>query len=206
MKTRGNVITGLEARLYNSQNFLNGAFLVYSRIIRLMMLNPGDKVLDVGCGTGTVLFRLYRKYGDRVSLYGIDPSGDMIQIAISRNKKLNAKVNFQKAIGESIPFKSGLFDWVMISLVMHHLPFEAKVVVIREARRVLKQGGKLLLSDFGKPQNLMGSIIAFIARGHAFMKENIRGDVNEILKRARFKKIKVLGRQFGLIAHTIAEK
>lgn len=206
METKGSAISGLGARPYNFQNFLNGASFVYSKITMLIELKRGKKVLDIGCGTGTLLFRLRQRYGSGVLLCGIDPSEDMISIAQKRNKKLQSQINFQLGVGEAIPFKNNSFDVVLSSLAMHHLPLETKAQVAREARRVLKPDGRLLITDFGKPGSLLGRVIMFIIQKHSFVKDNIGGAVTRILKEAGFRGVHVICTQFGSIEHIMAVK
>lgn len=209
--TQGVLISGVKARWYDVAQFLDGAYLIYSRMMKLIYLQSGNKVLDIGCGTGTVLLRLYRQYGNSVSLYGIDPSRDMIDIAVRKSKKIAYAINFRVAAGEKLPFEDETFDWVISSLAFHHIPQETKTKVIEEAWRVLKPNGRLVISDFGRPHGLFGRLIAgIVARfdftSYSFLIENLYGAVTEILRISKFKSVEIASVQFGFIEHLVAMK
>lgn len=145
--TNGELITGLKAKLYD----LRQPIWRYIRRghLRSVKLKPEQRLLDVGFGTGNTLAALHDRYGDKVELYGIEPSEDMLTQARHR---LNAKnIHLQIATAEDLPFKASYFDYVVCSLVMHHLPFETKRKALKEVKRVLKPDGVFILAT-GKSQ------------------------------------------------------
>ena len=81
METQGIAVTGKKARHYKFLQTLRGGRRVHGKVVDLIQAKSGDEILDVGCGPGTVLLLLARKYGNSVKLHGIDPSEDMIKIA-----------------------------------------------------------------------------------------------------------------------------
>ncbi len=91
-------------------------------IVELAASRPGEQVLDVGCGTGSLALAFKRSVGPTGSVHGIDPSPEMIEVARRNASKAGAQVNFQHGLGEAIPFPSGTFDLVVSQLAMHHLP------------------------------------------------------------------------------------
>jgi ubiquinone/menaquinone biosynthesis C-methylase UbiE len=102
----------------------------------------GDKILDLGCGNGR-LVELFR--GKNIEYTGIDNSQKLIEIA--RQKYSN--VNFQFFDGLKIPFPDNHFDVVYCIAVLHHIPgIDLRQEFLREARRVLKPGGKLILTTW----------------------------------------------------------
>lgn len=209
--TQGALISGIKARWYDVAQYFDGAYLIYSCVIKLVRLQSGNKVLDIGCGTGTVLLRLRRQYGNSVSLYGIDPSRDMIEIAVKKSKKRGADIEFIITAGERLPFEDGTFDIVISSLAFHHMPQGTKTKVIEEAWRVLKPNGRLVISDFGKPHGLFSKLIAgligrFDFASYSFLVENFRGAIPEILRASKFKSVEIAGVQFGFIEHIVTLK
>src|SRR5882724_5304296 len=107
--TRGRVLTGISARYYDFGNALFGVPLVIRKHVSLIRMKDGDSLLDVGCGTGAVLRRVQRAFGERISLLGIDPSPDILRVAA---RKLRGCPNARVApgIGEGLSFPDNSFD------------------------------------------------------------------------------------------------
>jgi ubiquinone/menaquinone biosynthesis C-methylase UbiE len=120
-------------------------------MLRLAALNPGETVLDVACGTGTLAIAAKRRVGTMGSVTGIDASAEMIERARHKADRAGLEVTFVNGTAQQLPFDDGQFDIVMGTLMLHHLPKPVRAAFAREARRVLKPGGRLLLIDFGKP-------------------------------------------------------
>lgn len=119
------------------------------RLLAPAGLQPGESVLDIGCGTGGLAIVAARQVGAGGRVHGIDPSPEMIDRA--RRKAARSRVNaaFEVAFAQEIPFPDASFDVVVSTLMLHHLPRAGREEALREARRVLKPGGRLLAVDFG---------------------------------------------------------
>jgi ubiquinone/menaquinone biosynthesis C-methylase UbiE len=117
--------------------------------IDLAGISTGESVLDVGCGTGTLAIEAKRRVGESGKVHGIDPSPEMIARAKKKARKAALDLTFDTAAIEAIPFPDATFDVVLSTVMLHHLPDEARHQGIREIRRVLKPGGRLFAVDFG---------------------------------------------------------
>jgi ubiquinone/menaquinone biosynthesis C-methylase UbiE len=122
------------------------------KLIDLARLKNGESVLDVGCGTGTLAIVAKQRVGSTGKAYGIDASTEMIARADRKAKKAGIEVVFKNGVVEELPFPDARFDVVFSTLMLHHLPREAREKCAREMRRVLKPGGRVLAVDFGVPQ------------------------------------------------------
>ncbi len=178
--TAGHLVQGFRARYYDIGNLPLGLPLVTLPHVRLISLQPGQSLLDIGCGTGEVLYRVHKKFRDTVSLCGIDPSGDMLDVAQYKLQKAK-NITFETGTGEQLQFPDSSFDWVVSSLTFHHIPLELKRITLRESYRVLKPGGTLLISDFGKPTHALGKLLSNIWVNHAFTSENFAGILPELI-------------------------
>lgn len=139
----------------------------YDRLVRLLTLGregrlralmlrpaglcPGEAVLDVACGTGTLAIAAKRWVGPTGSVTGLDASAAMVERAQAKAEAAGLDLTFVQGAAQELPFEDQRFDIVMGTLMLHHLPKPTRAAFAREARRVLKPGGRLLVVDFGRP-------------------------------------------------------
>jgi ubiquinone/menaquinone biosynthesis C-methylase UbiE len=119
----------------------------------LSQVKPGDKVLDVGCGSGRLTIAAQNWVGPTGEAQGIDPAPEMIEIAQRNSARAGVAAKFEVGLVEALPFPDGTFDLVMNRLMMHHLPDSLKPRGLAEIRRVLKPGGLCLIVDFEPPKS-----------------------------------------------------
>ena len=103
---------------------------------------PGWRVLDVGCGTGTGLAH-YVEAGCRT--VGVDVSPAMLEQAVER---LGDGADLRLVDGTKLPFEDGSFDLVMASMVLHEVPAGRRVDFLREMGRVAGRSGTVQITDF----------------------------------------------------------
>jgi len=118
------------------------------KALDLAELKPGESVLDIGCGTGTLAIAAKRRVGSGGNVYGIDASPEMIARAEKKARKAGVEVGFKNTLAEALPFSAGQFDVVLSTVMLHHLPRNIRKQCSQETRRVLKPGGRLLVVDF----------------------------------------------------------
>ena len=127
--------------------------------IELAGTKEGERVLDVGCGTGTLAIAARRRTGSAGEAHGIDPSAEMIAVAREKAAKAGVDAQFQTAVMEKLPFPDGHFDLVLSSLMLHHLPADVKRAGFAEVGRVLKPGGRFLAVDLAESGGFFGHVI-----------------------------------------------
>ncbi|OGT34121.1 MAG: hypothetical protein A2W28_04780 [Gammaproteobacteria bacterium RBG_16_51_14] len=105
-------------------------------------LRPGDRVLDVGCGTGTLLSQLASSCPE-ARLSGIDLVPEMLAVA---RRRLPASIELRHGPAEHIPFDDGQFNVVVSCSMFHYI--RNPVAALREMQRVLQPGGQLVITDW----------------------------------------------------------
>ena len=123
---------------------------VFDDLVTLSGARSGDRVIDVGTGTGYLAKRTARVVLPEGQVIGIDPSLPVIDYA-SRTSPVNCK--FILAGAEKLPLADSFFDVAVSTLAMHHIPPELRGAAVREVHRVLRPGGRLLIVDFRPPRN-----------------------------------------------------
>lgn len=103
----------------------------------------GGRVLDVATGEGGYINILQRYLSSFASITGVDTSERVLRIA--RGAYRNPEIHFVQMDAEQLGFETGTFDTVNISASLHHLENVAKVLA--EIKRVLKSGGKFILTE-----------------------------------------------------------
>jgi putative ABC transport system ATP-binding protein len=114
----------------------------------LARLQPGEAVLDVGCGTGTLALVAKERVGDSGRVSGVDPSVKLLAGARRKAVRRGLAIEFRVGAIEQLPFPDRSFDVVLNTFVMHHLPDDLKRRGLAEIARVLKPGGRLLIVDY----------------------------------------------------------
>jgi ubiquinone/menaquinone biosynthesis C-methylase UbiE len=166
-------------------------------------LQPGWRVLDLGCGTGTLTLQL-KQHQPAAEVIGLD--GDPIVLEIARNKSTEVGVDIQWKEGMAfrLPYPSNYFDRVVSCLMIHHLTKEDKVRAFREVYRVLKPGGEAHFLDFGKPHGLVMTLVSvFIARMEE-AEDNVKGLIPAMLQEGGFPEVNIARRFrtiFGELSH-----
>lgn len=114
------------------------------KVMQLLSLKPGERVLDVGAGTGQQTFAIAGIVGASGSVRGIDRSESMIAIARERCSQQRG-VTFQLADAVELPFKNDSFDVAVCTQIYEYV---ADIeTALSELRRVLRPGGRALILD-----------------------------------------------------------
>jgi ubiquinone/menaquinone biosynthesis C-methylase UbiE len=128
--------------------------------VGLAQLNPGDQVLEVGCGTGTLTLAAQRQVGPTGHTYGIDVIPKMVEASRRKAEQAGVDISFQVGGIDDIPFPEGKFDAVLCSFMIFHMSDGVRRRGIQEIRRVLKPGGRLVVVDMTLPTSRVPRAIA----------------------------------------------
>ncbi len=133
--------------LYDPLVKLLGADRARRKLFEQASVQPHQRVLDIGCGTGTFAVAI-KRWSPGAEVTGLDP--DPKALARSRRKadRAGVSIRFDQGFANALPYADASFDRVFSSLMFHHLPHSTKLATMREVCRVLKPGGSLHLLDF----------------------------------------------------------
>jgi len=112
--------------------------------LKALALNPGEHVVDVGCGTGFLISEMAAMVGEEGRLTGIDFSQDMLDVAIERCKAL-PQVQLQQGSAVDLPLDDAIFDAATCTQTLLYVPDVDKSIA--ELARVLKIGGRLAVVE-----------------------------------------------------------
>ena len=163
------------------------------RLVEQVRMQPGHRVLDLGCGTATLTIQL-KQYQPHAMVVGLD--GDPVVLARAREKAAEAGVNivFDQGMAYQLPYPDQSFDRIVASLLLHHLTLDDKRRALAETFRVLKSGGELHIADFGKPHTVFMACVSFIVRWLEEAYEHVKGMVPELIREAGFAQVEETGR------------
>jgi ubiquinone/menaquinone biosynthesis C-methylase UbiE len=122
-------------------------------LIEQARLAPGQQVLDLGCGTGTLALWIKQRQ-PLAAVTGVDGDPKVLAIACRKTDKANLSVRFDQALSHHLPYPAAQFDRVLSSMFFHHLAWPDKVRTAQEIFRVLKPGAGLHIADWGRAANL----------------------------------------------------
>lgn len=149
---------------------------------------PGDRVLDIGCGTGTLLLLMSAAISGARAV-GVDPDGRMAGLAGGKIRRAGARVRIVEATGAALPFAPGAFDRVLSTLAFHHMSAADKRAAFAEACRVLRPGGELHVADWGPPHTRLMRVAAGLVRrfdGAEVTADNLEGRIPRMIADAGF--------------------
>lgn len=119
--------------------------------VRQATIRPGDRVLDVACGTGDLTEAFANTQASEV--VGCDFTREMLEVARTKTSRLassiSSKIRYEEGDAQSLSFADASFDVVSIAFGIRNV--EQPTKAIAEFRRVLKPGGRLIVLEFDRP-------------------------------------------------------
>jgi ubiquinone/menaquinone biosynthesis C-methylase UbiE len=125
----------------------------------LARIAPGETVLDIGCGTGTLALAAAERVGVNGRVIGVDPAAQLVARARKKAARLELRPEFHESGIEALPLPDASIDVALGTFMMHHVPSELVRRGFAEVARVTKPGGRFLLIDFERAEHA--------AHGHA---------------------------------------
>lgn len=168
-------------------------------------IQPGQHVLDLACGTGTLAVQM-AQFQPLAQITGVDGDPEVLARARKKVERAGVRVRLDHANATALPYGAGQFDRVMTSLFFHHLDWPDKQRAASEILRVLKPGGELHMADWGRPANRLMRWLFFpvqVLDGFANTRSHVAGQLVELFQQAGFQAVVERGRistMFGTLA------
>tara|TARA_Y100001933_G_scaffold219258_2_gene227844 strand:+ start:3926 stop:4648 length:723 start_codon:yes stop_codon:yes gene_type:complete len=115
-------------------------------------IQPGQHVLDLACGTGTLAIRAWQTQ-PQAKFQAVDGDAAVLSLAMRKAATIGAAIRFEQGLSYELPYPDDHFERVLTSLFFHHLGWDDKQRTIHELLRVLKPGGEVHVADWGVPTN-----------------------------------------------------
>ncbi len=137
--------------------------------VELAGVKPGDRVLEVGCGTGSLSLAAKAQAGPSGAVHGIDAAPEMVEVARRKAARLGVGVDFKVGLIQDIPFSKAQFDVVLCSFMIFHMPDDVRREGFGEIARVLKPGRQVAIVDSASPdqlppRSLARALLGFVAQ------------------------------------------
>ncbi|WP_282949209.1 MULTISPECIES: class I SAM-dependent methyltransferase [unclassified Sphingopyxis] len=184
-----------------------------SDLLKLVAPQPGDRIVDIGCGTGTLAIAL--KEGEPESeILAVDPDPAVLEIAQTKARTAGADIHWFEAMGDELDGFAALqgCDKIVSSLVFHQCPMEIKQAIAAQMHRLLRPGGQLFIADYGEQRSpLMRMLFRQIQwlDGVEYTEPNARGCMPDTLASAGFDAVeeaKIIATPTGSISIYRAER
>ncbi|MFN2464459.1 MAG: class I SAM-dependent methyltransferase [Candidatus Dormibacteria bacterium] len=166
------------------------------RLVLEANLTAGQRVLDVGCGTGTLALMLKEAMPDAL-VTGVDGDIEVVKRAREKARSRRVEASFGQGLAGSLAFQSGSFDLVVSSLVFHHLDPQTKRRALEQIRDLLRPAGRLLLADIGGVPAWMARSLLLPFRlfdGLGTTADNFYGRLPEMIRAAGFREVTGIAR------------
>ena len=156
------------------------------RLLDHAAISFAERVLDLGCGTGTLAIAAKHAQPE-ATVYGLDGDPAILEIARRKSAEAHLDVSFQEGLSTDLPYSDGSFDVVLSTLFFHHLVLSEKQRTAAEVRRVLVPEGRLLVADWGPPQDRLMALASLGIRlldGFEPTRENFAGTLPTVFAEA----------------------
>jgi ubiquinone/menaquinone biosynthesis C-methylase UbiE len=160
---------------------------IFNRLAVESGARPGDRVLDVGCGTGYFTRVMAQTVAPDGTAHGVDTSGEAITHA--RRSTHLANCTFAEGTAHALDAPDGPYDVVVSSLMIHHLPETLRPLAIDEMFRVLRPRGSVLVAEFRPPASRIGRRLVKALTGHHAMAENRVDLLEPMIRDAGFEQV-----------------
>lgn len=159
-----------------------------SLLVDQARIQPGHRVLDLGCGTATLTILLKTRHSG-AEVFGLDGDPEILAIARRKAADTGVAIELREGLAWGAPFEARSFDRVVSSLVFHHLTSENKRRTLACVRELLRPGGELHVADWGEARSVLMRV-AFLGvqllDGFETTADNVAGRLVPMIEEAGF--------------------
>lgn len=173
-------------------------------LIRQAAIQDSHYVLDLGCGTGTLMIAI-KKVHPTATVMGLDADKRIISIAKRKAAEAHVALAFYRGLASKIPAPDASVHRVLSSLFFHHLTRSDKAATLKEACRVLRPDGQIHIGDWGRPANALMKAAFLSVRildGFDRTADSVRGALPQLMSEAGFQNVRE-GDHFNTIFGTL---
>jgi ubiquinone/menaquinone biosynthesis C-methylase UbiE len=169
--------------LYDPLTRMLGMAGAHARLVEQADLRPGHRVLEVGCGTGSLALLVKRRHPD-VDLVGLDPDPKALARARRKARRQGLALALDRGFAGALPYDDAGFDRVLSSFMFHHLTPDDRPRMLAEVARTLRPGGSLHLLDFGGAIDRHDGLVARLAHRNHRLHDNFGDRILELMRDA----------------------
>ncbi|HZA90506.1 MAG TPA: methyltransferase domain-containing protein [Solirubrobacterales bacterium] len=154
------------------------------RLLEQAAPKPGQRVLDLGCGTGTLAI-MVKGAEPAAEVVGLDADPEILERARAKAEGAGVEVQLDRGFSTELPYEEGSFDLVLSTLFFHHLTGADKRRTAEETARVLRAGGEVHVADYGRPADpLMRALVSSVrlVDGLERTRDNVAGALPQIFE------------------------
>jgi ubiquinone/menaquinone biosynthesis C-methylase UbiE len=169
--------------LYDTVSRLLGVGSLHRQLVEQAEIEPGHRVLEVGCGTGNLTL-LAKRLQPRADFVALDPDPRALARARRKARRRHLTVQLDRGFAEHLPYPDASFDRVLSSLMLHHLEASAKRAMLQEVERVLRPGGVLHLLDIDGAEGRHDRFLARRLHGGPRLQDNLPDRITALMREA----------------------
>ena len=155
-------------------------------VIKAIASSP-QKIIDLGCGTGSTTIMIKRAFPN-AEVIGLDLSPQMLVMSQYKAQQAGLDIHWQHGKAEATGFPDNEFDVVTASLLFHETPPEISLAILKEAYRLLKPGGQVIILD-GHQKTLRNTTWLSDIFEEPYIREYAAGSVDAWLGKAGFERV-----------------
>ena len=155
---------------------LMGGESAHRQLIDQADLQPGQRILEIGCGTGNLTI-LVKTLHPAVDIVGLDPDPKALDRARRKADRQRVSLQLDRGFSDELHYPDESYDQVLSAFMFHHLKPDEKKQSLHEIRRVLRPGGSLHLLDFGGAHDRSDGFLAHLLH----RSEHVRGNSGETM-------------------------